>query len=41
MIVKELIESLSQIEDKDQNVYNDAFDVIDEVIEQDIGVVLF
>lgn len=41
MTVSDLISLLSQIKDKDQVVYNDAGDVIDEVIEQNDGVILF
>lgn len=41
MTVSDLISLLSQIKDKDQVAYNDAGDVIDEVIEQNDGVILF
>lgn len=41
MTVSELISELSQIKDKDQIVYSDAGDEIEEVIQQNDGVILF
>lgn len=41
MTVSDLISELSQIKDKDQFVYNDAGDEIEEVILQNDGVILF
>ena len=41
MTVSELISELSQIKDKDQIVYSVAGDEIEEVIQQNDGVILF
>ena len=41
MTVSDLISELSQIKDKDQIVYNDAGDEIEEILQQNDGVILF